>query len=92
MKTNDNSFHAREIQNNKLEKCIITSNIPSQNAYVKTDYKSLLNSDESVMDNSGLMLIQFLINLGCKKILLAGLDGYDYDSSKNYALKNMRMD
>lgn len=80
----------RELPKNKLSKCIITSNIPSQDAYLKTDYKKLLNSDENVMDNSGLMLVKFLITLGCDSILLAGLDGYDYDISKNYAFQNMR--
>ncbi len=82
----------RELPKDKLSKCIITSNIPSMDSYLKTDYKELLNSNEAVMDNAGLMLIKLMVNLGCKEILLAGLDGYEYDASKNYIDQNLRTD
>ena len=82
----------RELPKDKLVKCIVTSNIPSLDAYVKTGYRELLNSNTTVMDNAGLMLIKFMIKLGCGKILLAGLDGYSYDISSNYMSDRMQTD
>ena len=75
----------RELDVSKHPKCIVTSNIPSQNTFYQADYLELLNDEESVKDNAGMMLIRFLIKNGAKKIFIAGLDGYSTDSSKNFA-------
>lgn len=51
----------REIDAAKKSKCIVTSNIPSTQAYLRTDYKKLLGKESSVTDNAGLMIIRLLI-------------------------------
>lgn len=77
-----------EIDKSKL---IITSNINIADAFIKTSYKELLIDDEVVEDNSGLMCMKFLIRLKTKKIVLAGLDGYSYNPTKNYADPSMEI-
>lgn len=75
----------RELDSAKREKCIVTSNIPSVDVYLKTQYKDLLNSYHTVEDNAGMMLIKYLIHLGAKKVFIAGLDGYSVDPTENFA-------
>lgn len=79
----------RELDAEKYEKCIITSNIPSVDAYLQTNYQELLNSVDAVRDNAGMMLVKYLIQLGAEKILIAGLDGYCTDPELNYANHEM---
>lgn len=79
----------RELDKSKKEICIATSNIPSVEAYIKIQYGELLNNEDAVHDNAGLMMIKFLINLGVKKIYLAGMDGYSTDPSMNYGNESM---
>lgn len=81
----------RELEDECKSKCITTSNITSNKTYYCTDYRSLLSPIEAVKDNAGMMAIQFFINFGASKILLAGFDGYTYDTSENYALENLEM-
>lgn len=76
---------------NRIGKSIVTSNIPSVDSYAKIRYANLLNNQESVQDNAGLMLVKFLIQAKAKKIYLAGMDGYSVDSSSNYADGNLTM-
>ena len=68
----------------KKKKCILTSNIPSVDAYAKIKYSDFLNNYEAVQDNAGLMLIKFLIQAKVGSVYLAGMDGYSKDSTKNY--------
>lgn len=75
----------RELDDGKKEKCIITSNIPAANTYLQIKYSRLVNNVEPVKDNAGLMVINFLIQKGVKKVLLAGFDGYSHDVRENYA-------
>ena len=71
------------------EKIILTSNIRTDapHAYV-VDYASLLNTEELVKDNAGMMLVALLIQAGAKEILLAGFDGYSPEE-ENFADQNM---
>lgn len=69
------------LQKNKY---IITSNIPVTDVFLKAKYTDLLNDNEFVRDNAGMMLIKFLIKLGVKKIQLAGMDGYLGEAGENY--------
>jgi len=75
----------REINKNIQNKCIVTSNIPVEKAFLRPNYSKLMNEIEAVKDNAGMMLIQYLIMLGVKKIVLAGMDGYSHEASRNYA-------
>ncbi|MGN0452383.1 MAG: aldolase catalytic domain-containing protein [Ruminococcus sp.] len=79
----------RQLDKNIRSKCIVTSNIPAVDVYLKTEYRDLLNDVESVRDNSGMMLIKFLIHLGVQKVLLAGFDGYSIDPTQNFANQKM---
>jgi 4-hydroxy 2-oxovalerate aldolase len=72
------------------EKCVDTSNISGEGVYLQVNYESLLNEYEAVRDNAGMMLVKLLIELGVKKIYLAGLDGYSVDPTENFADEAMR--
>ena len=79
----------RELSESKKNKCIVTSNISADGTYLQVKYSDLLNDEEFVSDNAGLMAIRFLINCGIKKVLLAGFDGYSHDAAENYAYSKM---
>lgn len=81
----------KELDALKNPKCIVTSNIPMENAYLKVKYENYLNDMEFVRDNAGLMAIAFLISIGVKKIYLAGLDGYSVDPTKNFIEPQMNI-
>ncbi len=69
--------------------CLIaTSNVALDNIDIVVDYKSLLNDTPYVKDNAGLMAVKLLINVGVKKIYLAGFDGYSNVFSENYSQGN----
>lgn len=71
------------------KRCIITSNIPANDVYMKTRYTDLLNNNEYVRDNAGMLLIKFLMNFEVGKISLAGMDGYAEESLNNYFEESM---
>ncbi|MCD7882764.1 MAG: aldolase catalytic domain-containing protein [Lachnospiraceae bacterium] len=79
----------RELDVANRSKCIVTSNIPTVDAYLQTKYKVLLNDNEAVRDNAGLMLVKYLIILGAKKVYIAGIDGYSKDPNTNFADERM---
>ena len=79
----------KEFEDSDKSKCIVTSNIPADGVYLQTKYKDLLNQEESVSDNAGLMAIKFLIDYGVKDIYLAGFDGYSHDIRENYGNSEM---
>lgn len=81
----------QSLNKQQYKKAIVTTNIPCENAYLQVDYASLLNSEESVKDNAGMMLLQFLIRLGVKEIMIAGMDGYTHDNEENYAESGMKL-
>ncbi|MDD4850677.1 MAG: 3-hydroxy-3-methylglutaryl-CoA lyase, partial [Gemmiger sp.] len=70
-------------------KCIVTSNIPSEGVYYQTPYRDLLNAEEAVRDNAGLMAIKFLSEYAVEGIYLAGFDGYSHDERENYGNSEM---
>lgn len=53
------------------------------------NYSSLLGEGDA-SDNAGAMLIRILKKSGVKKIYLAGFDGFDVDSSANYAVATFK--
>lgn len=81
----------RELELTKRVKTIVTSNISADGVYLQTNYAELLNNVEAVRDNAGMMLIKFLINMGVKEVLLAGIDGYSHYATQNYAEQQMAM-
>ena len=79
-----NNIRYGELSPHERTKCIITSNIDNNDAYLQFRYKSLLNDNEYVRDNAGLMITKLLIQIGVKHIQLAGFDGYSNDFQDNY--------
>ena len=49
----------------------------------------MLNSEEAVKDNAGLMAIKFLSEQSVDSIYLAGFDGYSHDVGENYGSSDM---
>lgn len=80
----------RDIPAEKRFKSIVTSNIPSLDVYLQVRYKDLINPVEAVSDNAGLMLIKLLVQLGVKKVFIAGMDGYSVNPDENYADQKMK--
>lgn len=79
-----------KLKNYNDMKFIKTSNIKNGNIEgIVVNYSDLLNDIEAVEDNAGMMLIKLLIDIGVKKIKLAGLDGYSHDVFNNFANKDM---
>lgn len=74
-----------EMPNKGQQKIIATSNIPYSDVFYQTDYKELLNNEEFVSDNAGLLAINLLIKFGSKKVYLAGFDGYSHETKDNYS-------
>lgn len=75
--------------NNDIE-LIKTSNI--QNGHtggIVVNYSDLVNDINSVEDNAGMMLLKLLLDIGVKKVKLAGLDGYSHDIYENFAEKEL---
>ncbi|WP_201013864.1 hypothetical protein [Candidatus Methanomethylophilus sp. 1R26] len=73
------------------KRAIVTSNIISDEVYMRTDYKELLNDEESVSDNAGMMAVKLFSMLGAARIVLAGFDGYSYTQEENYADSRMEI-
>lgn len=65
---------------------MVTSNLKSVDSEIMVfDYASLLGEGDA-SDNSAAMLIRILKKIRVRKIYIAGLDGFDVNSSVNYAL------
>ncbi|MBQ9610339.1 MAG: aldolase catalytic domain-containing protein [Lachnospiraceae bacterium] len=79
----------RKIGEEQKYKCIVTSNIHSNEVFYQVKYSDLLNNEVSVADNAGLMAIKFFSTQEIDKIYLAGFDGYSHDVGENYGNKNM---
>lgn len=79
----------RELPEGQKEKCIVTSNVPAEGVYYQTKYRDLLNNEEAVSDNAGLMAIEFLASQGVAAIKLVGFDGYSHDVRENYGNSEM---
>lgn len=79
-----------------FEKCgnsklITTSNIDGKNSDFQIEYSEFINSQKGVEDNAALMLLSLLIRLECRKIYLAGIDGYAIDEKTNYRDEKMNI-
>lgn len=84
-----NLWRYENLPESRREKCIATSNISSDDVFAKVKYTDLLNNNEFVRNNAGMMLIKCLVNFGVKKIMLAGLDGYSKNIHDNYIIEEM---
>ena len=85
----------RKVTDTKGAKTILTSNIDmcGEADYV-VSFEKFAGKNADVLDNSGLMLLRILNEIGVKKVLIAGMDGYDeyygmdyYDQSMEHTFK-----
>lgn len=74
-----------KIRGKTQAKCITTSNMPSCS---KTDFvvnfAKFASESEEIIDNSGLMLLKVLEEIGVKEVDVAGMDGYSSQSQLDY--------
>ena len=75
----------RDFPNEAKSISIVTSNIASKDILLQANYSDLINNEDTVSDNAGLMAIKFLIDNKVSKIYLAGFDGYAHDVRENYS-------
>ena len=81
----------RELEKIKRQKCIVTSNIFSDQVYMRVNYSELIGKEKYVSDNAGMMALRFLISCGVKEIYLAGFDGYSRNMEENYINMDMAL-
>lgn len=75
----------KNIQDRQDVKKIVTSNLREAcNYQYMLNFSSYAVERSEIMENSGIMCINFLEHLGVNEIVLAGLDGYDTQSRENY--------
>lgn len=73
-------------QQSEGPKVIATSNITKTSGtfdYV-LKYSNLIDTDAEVIDNSFIMLLKAMIDLGVEQVEVAGFDGYDAKHAENY--------
>lgn len=82
-----------KIDNDQRFKSILTSNMREA---IKKDYfvnySNLLSKEKEIDDNSGLMLLRLLIDLGVKDVKIAGMDGYNSKNINVYVDENTFFD
>lgn len=68
------------------ETTVLTSNIKPEGEHaLVVNYNSLINRGVKYFDNSTIMLLNLLRNVGCEKIMIAGFDGFSEDAKDNFA-------
>jgi 4-hydroxy 2-oxovalerate aldolase len=78
--------YKNEIFNENKIKRIITSNISSDNDDdIVVDYSKVVSIGYSNYDNSTIMLLNLLRNIGVENFAFAGLDGYSNDKLSNFS-------
>ena len=69
----------------KNRNIIVSSNIkPDCEKDIVVNYQSLINRGYKYFENSTIMLLSLLKRLNPSKIIIAGFDGFNEDSEKNY--------
>jgi 4-hydroxy 2-oxovalerate aldolase len=82
----------RRYKTNKFNKsdvkCIVTSNIPAEDrdeSDIVVYYSSLVSVGYQDYDNSTIMLINLLRNVGVERFVFAGFDGYSNDVQNDFS-------
>jgi 4-hydroxy 2-oxovalerate aldolase len=67
-------------------KNIVTSNLHSERAEdIVVNYRGLISEGTKNFDNSTIMLLNLLRNIGAEEIMIAGLDGYERNVGESYS-------
>lgn len=92
----NNLFISNEKRLNVLESESAVSVLATSNLKEKVDgdviyfnYASLLGEGDA-SDNAGAMLVRILKKINVNRLYIAGLDGFDVDSSMNYAVETFK--
>lgn len=86
-----NKRRFQQLTREVYDKIIATSNIENDTIKYKVAYEELVNNEEAVKDNAGIMLLNMLMKLGVTKVYVTGVDGYKFDWDENYYDKDLRM-
>lgn len=88
----DMTLSLKEKRHQKV-KTLATTNVTCRNGQFDfvINRAPLLEKDEKIIDNSFLMLVKFLNNIGIKEVYCAGFDGYS-DKENNYNNPEMEYD
>ena len=71
-----------KLENDEIKK-IITSNVKDAKIFdYKLNFSSYSNFENDIIDNAGLMFLNFLSSINIKNVYIAGMDGYS--STSNY--------
>lgn len=82
-----------KIQGKTNAKCIITSNMKEATQYdYMVNFASYALSEPDIIDNSGIMVLRLLIELGVKNVKIAGMDGYSGIQSGDYFDRGLDFD
>jgi 4-hydroxy 2-oxovalerate aldolase len=67
-------------------KTIITSNLSSKrNVHIVVNFNKVISRGFKYFDNSAIMLLKLLRNIGIESIAIAGFDGFDSNMSASYS-------
>lgn len=66
------------------KKIIVSSNVKCDKADYIIDYNGIIDRKIKYFDNSTVMLLNILLKIGKENLLIAGLDGFDYDKLNYY--------
>lgn len=90
------SCHMRRYKNimdDANVKKIVTSNLREATNYdYMLNFASYSAEAPEIMENSGVVCVNALINLGVKKVAMAGMDGYDTNNRGNYVNSGLEYD
>lgn len=85
-----NKRRFEKIPGELYRKMILTTNIDCAEAAYMVSYYTLLNEQEDVKDNSGMMFLKLMCLLRASKVYIAGIDGFSYDMEQNYFKEEMK--
>ncbi len=85
-----NKRRFKKIAEKLCENIIATTNIKEEGVLYRVSYEKLLNTQDAVKDNGGMMFLKLLFYLKVKKVYIIGVDGFSYDMDENYFMEDMR--
>ncbi len=86
-----NKRRFNELQKQEIHVPVITTSNINSNYEYDVPYNILLNSNEKVKDNAGLMCIKLMINLQINEIFVAGFDGYSSIDNSDFAFNDIHI-
>ena len=90
--TNIKRFHEMDFHKINIENIICTSNVEVSHFTKKKtiNYANYLNKEADISDNAGFIILNFLKQIGMKKVSVAGFDGYNVEIDNNYYKKDLK--